>query len=163
MNSRADFDLSMPLVTCLPGEINQVILNMIVNSAHAISEAQAGDTGKKGAITVSTKHLGDFAQIRITDTGAGIPENFRSRIFDPFFTTKEVGKGTGQGLSIALPTLHRDGGQRFAFAHPTRSGKCLVSLRSTQPTCYTLQAYHNGGQPARPPPRFGPAIPYFLG
>lgn len=96
------FDEQLPLVSCLPGEINQVVLNMIVNAAHAIADVYAAkDVKAKGVITVSTKHEGDFAVIRIRDTGTGIPESARVKIFDPFFTTKEVGKGTGQGLSIA--------------------------------------------------------------
>jgi two-component system, NtrC family, sensor kinase len=57
--------------------------------------------GSKGVITVSTRLVSNWAEIRIQDTGSGIPESIRDRIFDPFFTTKEVGKGTGQGLAIA--------------------------------------------------------------
>lgn len=90
----------LPLVTCLPGEINQVILNLIVNAAHAI-EGMVSDTGGMGTITVSTSLKGDFAEIRISDTGIGIPLENMEKIYDPFFTTKEIGKGSGQGLSIA--------------------------------------------------------------
>uniref|UniRef100_A0A832A661 histidine kinase n=1 Tax=Desulfacinum infernum TaxID=35837 RepID=A0A832A661_9BACT len=97
----ADFDPQLPLVPCIPGEINQVFLNIIVNAAHAIKEALNGQPDAKGTITVKTRAEDDWCEIRIQDTGTGIPEKIRHRIFDPFFTTKEVGKGTGQGLAIA--------------------------------------------------------------
>jgi|CXWL01.1.fsa_nt_gi PAS domain S-box-containing protein len=93
-------DPSLPPVPCLIGEFNQVVLNMIVNATHAIADAVKG-TGKKGTITISTACQGDFVEVRIADTGMGIPESIRHKIFDPFFTTKAVGKGTGQGLAIA--------------------------------------------------------------
>lgn len=95
-----DFDHKMPLVYCLPGELNQVVLNMIVNAAHAIAESSGSAPDSKGRIAISTKHDGDWAEISISDTGTGIPDHVRKRIFDPFFTTKPVGKGTGQGLAI---------------------------------------------------------------
>jgi signal transduction histidine kinase len=90
----------IPLVNCYAGEINQVVLNLIVNAAHAIGDVVKG-TGNRGRIKVSTRMLDDDVEIAIRDTGSGIPVEVRSRIFDPFFTTKEVGKGTGQGLAIA--------------------------------------------------------------
>jgi signal transduction histidine kinase len=91
---------TLPPVNCYAGEINQVVLNLIVNAAHAIGDVVKG-TANKGKIRVATRVLGDQIEIAITDTGKGIPVDVRSRIFDPFFTTKEVGKGTGQGLAIA--------------------------------------------------------------
>src|SRR5665213_1050355 len=94
-----DFDPSLPLVFCLPGEFNQAILNIVVNAAHAIAEKGSGVA--EGVIGVSTRRDGDNVEIRISDTGTGIPEAVRGRIFDPFFTTKEMGRGTGQGLAIA--------------------------------------------------------------
>ncbi|RLB15494.1 MAG: histidine kinase, partial [Deltaproteobacteria bacterium] len=96
-----DFDEKLPPVPCLPGEMNQVILNMIVNASHAIADVVGDGANGKGTITIRTRKEEEWAEIRIEDTGAGIPEEIRERIFDPFFTTKEVGKGTGQGLSIA--------------------------------------------------------------
>lgn len=93
-------DPSLPLISCLPAELNQVLLNIIVNAAQAI-----GDNGKgkgKGIIRVATgQPEPGWCEVKISDDGPGIPEPIRSRIFDPFFTTKEVGKGTGQGLAIA--------------------------------------------------------------
>jgi signal transduction histidine kinase len=90
----------IPPVNCYAGEVNQVVLNLIVNAAHAIGDVVKG-TERKGKIRVGTRVLGDQVEIAITDTGKGIPVEVRSRIFDPFFTTKEVGRGTGQGLAIA--------------------------------------------------------------
>jgi signal transduction histidine kinase len=96
-----DLDTNMPSVHCSPAEFNQVVLNMIVNAAHAISDV-VGDGGKgKGKIRVKTHAEGDWALVEISDSGSGMPAHVQQRIFEPFFTTKEVGKGTGQGLAIA--------------------------------------------------------------
>jgi PAS domain S-box-containing protein len=103
-------DRSLPLVPCMPGEINQVVLNLVVNAAHAIEEVVAKQPDSKGTITVSTHRAGNSVEIRIRDTGAGIPERIRGKIFEPFFTTKEVGKGTGQGLAIARGVIAKHGG-----------------------------------------------------
>ena len=94
-----DYDTSLPLVPCLTGDFNQVILNLIVNAAHAV--AGAAKNGQRGMIIVRTRNCPPWAEVQIQDTGTGIPEEIRSRIFEPFFTTKEVGQGTGQGLAIA--------------------------------------------------------------
>ena len=96
-----DYDPNLPLIPCLASEINQVILNMIVNAAHAISDRIGVMTGEKGTITVTTKMAGDQVVIRVSDNGTGMAENVKKRVFDPFFTTKEVGRGTGQGLAIS--------------------------------------------------------------
>jgi PAS domain S-box-containing protein len=102
---KTDFDPSLPLIPCLPGQINQVFLNMIINAAHTISDVMEDGSNTKGIITISTHNKEDVVEIRIGDTGKGIPDKFRHRIFDPFFTTKQVGKGTGQGLSISHTTI----------------------------------------------------------
>ena len=96
-----DFDSTMPLVPCFRAELNQVILNMIVNAAHAIAEVKMDCSSPRGTIRISTHHQDNWAKIRISDTGAGIPEEIRHKIFDLFFTTKGPGKGSGQGLSIS--------------------------------------------------------------
>ena len=90
----------LPPVTCHVGELQQVILNLVVNAAHAIADV-VGQWGTRGTLTVRTRLDAAFAVIEVQDTGGGIPEAIRHRVFDPFFTTKEVGKGTGQGLAIA--------------------------------------------------------------
>ncbi|MCW3059287.1 MAG: domain S-box protein, partial [Capsulimonas sp.] len=105
-----DLDPDLPLVSCLPGELNQVILNMVVNAAHAIGDV-VGSNGDKGEIRIRTIRDGDWVEIRIADTGSGMSEEVKSRVFDPFFTTKEVGRGTGQGLSISRAVIiERHGG-----------------------------------------------------
>lgn len=95
-----EFDPGLTVIMCLPGEINQVLLNIIVNAAHAIGDVVRG-TSNMGSITIKTIQAGDYAEISIQDTGFGIPEDVRDKVFNLFFTTKEVGKGTGQGLAIA--------------------------------------------------------------
>jgi PAS domain S-box-containing protein len=91
----------LPPVPCLAGEINQVLLNLLINAAHAVAERFGGDGSRKGLIRVQTRHGDGWAEIAVSDNGAGIPAAVRSRIFEPFFTTKPVGKGSGQGLTIA--------------------------------------------------------------
>jgi PAS domain S-box-containing protein len=105
-----ELDKNLPLVPCLPGEINQLVLNLVVNASHAIEEVVARSPGSKGQITVRTSRIADAVEIAVQDTGAGIPEAVRSKIFNPFFTTKEVGKGTGQGLAIARSVMAKHGG-----------------------------------------------------
>ncbi len=99
----ADLDTDfgdVPAVYCYPGDINQVVLNLVLNAAHAVSDNVAG-TDNKGRITVRTRAIGDYVEVSIGDTGDGIPEAVRARIFEPFVTTKEVGRGTGQGLALS--------------------------------------------------------------
>ena len=95
-----DLDQSLEPVCCFPGELNQVVLNLIVNAAHSIQEKRASGSPELGRIAVSTKNAGVYAEIRVRDSGTGIPKESRSKVFDPFFTTKEIGKGTGQGLAM---------------------------------------------------------------
>ncbi len=92
----------IPMIPCLPNELGQVFLNLIVNAVHAIKE-KIGENpeDQKGKITITTRKNGKWNEINISDTGNGIPKSIQDRIFDPFFTTKEVGKGTGQGLAIS--------------------------------------------------------------
>jgi two-component system NtrC family sensor kinase len=111
---------TLPPVTCHGGQINQVVLNLVVNSAHAIADF-VGKHGGRGKITVKTSVEPEHVLISITDTGGGIPEGIRVRIFDPFFTTKEVGRGTGQGLSIARNVIVKGHGGQLDF--DTEMGK----------------------------------------
>lgn len=96
-----DLDQHLPMIACFASEISQVILNILVNGAHAISEKTNGGNDGLGLISIKTKSNNEFITIQITDTGGGIPEKIRDQVFEPFFTTKERGKGTGQGLAIA--------------------------------------------------------------
>ncbi len=95
------FDPTLPPVPCLRGEFNQVILNLITNAAHAIADAARAGVREKGLIHISTQSHPEWAEIRIQDTGTGIPEAIRNKVFDLFFTTKEEGRGSGQGLALA--------------------------------------------------------------
>jgi signal transduction histidine kinase len=120
----------IPLVLCFPGMFNQVILNLIVNAAHAIGDV-VKNTGNKGKITVSTETSGDDVVVKIADTGTGIPENIRHKIFDPFFTTKEVGKGTGQGLAIAHTVIVEKHNGSITFESEMGKGTTfIIRIRS---------------------------------
>lgn len=107
-----DLDPLIPPVPALPGELNQVFLNLLVNAVHAIQAAGKAGLGK---ITIATKRIGNSVEVRLTDSGSGIPERIRDRIFDPFFTTKPVGQGTGQGLSIAHSVVVQRHGGSISF------------------------------------------------
>lgn len=96
-----NFAPNLPLTPCLASEISQVFLNILVNGAHAIAESTHGDNKGKGTMIVRTIRMDNSVQIRISDTGGGIPKEIQGRVFDQFFTTKAKGKGTGQGLAIA--------------------------------------------------------------
>jgi two-component system NtrC family sensor kinase len=104
----------IPRVTCHGGQINQVVLNLVVNAAHAIADVVKGTSGR-GKIVVRTRLEGDRVVITIADSGGGIPEAIRARIFDPFFTTKEVGRGTGQGLSVSRNVVIKGHGGELDF------------------------------------------------
>ena len=121
-----NLDPDLPQVLCLAGEFNQVILNMLVNAAHAIADVVGDGANGKGIITVSTRHDGDCVEIRIQDTGSGIAEDGQVHIFDTFFTTKEVGKGTGQGLSIAHAVITKKHGGTIAVDSAPGKGATFI-------------------------------------
>ncbi|WP_374144837.1 MHYT domain-containing protein [Vibrio sp. NTOU-M3] len=105
---QTNFDNSLPTIPCFRDEFNQVILNFVINAAHAIEEKFGSENignAQQGKITISTSLEPNFAVITIEDNGTGIPDGIKNRIFDPFFTTKEVGKGTGQGLNLAYSII----------------------------------------------------------
>jgi signal transduction histidine kinase len=109
----ADIDTQfgeIPSIDCRRAEINKVLLNLIVNAAHAIESAASNRPGK-GTITLTTASDATHVVVTIADTGCGIPRAVISRIFDPFFTTKPVGKGTGQGLAIARSIVDNHNGR----------------------------------------------------
>jgi signal transduction histidine kinase len=83
------------------GELSQVFLNLIVNAADAVIDVVNGNRGKKGTIQITSRRAGEFVEVRVSDSGIGIPEAVQPKIFDPFFTTKDIGRGSGQGLAIA--------------------------------------------------------------
>ncbi|MFQ5753213.1 MAG: PAS domain S-box protein, partial [bacterium] len=121
-----DFDPSLPLVPCLPGDINQVILNLIINAAHTISEVQRDGGKGKGTITIRTRKIENWVEIRVSDTGKGIPEEVRQKVFDPFFTTKDVGRGTGQGLAISHAVIVEKHGGTITFETEINKGTTFI-------------------------------------
>jgi PAS domain S-box-containing protein len=105
------------------GEINQVLLSLIVNASHAISDAYLEDDGDgQGRLHVRTSHEDDDVVISIADSGAGIPNEIADRVFDQFFTTKPVGRGTGQGLAIARRLVVDRHGGTLRFESRTGQG-----------------------------------------
>lgn len=131
-----DLDPALPSVPCHPGEINQVILNLVVNAAHAIGDV-VGNSGQKGQITVRTRLEGAEAVIQVEDTGGGIPAAIQDRVFDPFFTTKGVGKGSGQGLAIAHSVVVDKHGGSIGFESEPGKGTTFtvrlpLALRSAE-------------------------------
>lgn len=120
----------LPMVPVFLGPFNEVILNMIVNAAHAIGDVVDTSTGSKGMITIETKSFhNDWVSISISDTGCGMTKEVMHRIFDPFFTTKEVGKGTGQGLSLSHKIIHdQHGGKIQVESEPGKGTTFRIML-----------------------------------
>ncbi|MHB8080012.1 MAG: PAS domain-containing sensor histidine kinase [Candidatus Krumholzibacteriia bacterium] len=129
-----DLDPDLPRVECFLGDINQVLLNLIVNAAHAIGDVVELKPGSQGTITVSSRRDGDQVEVRVRDTGAGIPEAIRPRLFEPFFTTKRVGKGTGQGLSVVYGAVVKRHGGTVTFESEVGAGTTFIVRLPLAPT-----------------------------
>ncbi|PZO36537.1 MAG: hypothetical protein DCF19_21175 [Pseudanabaena frigida] len=105
------YDASLPLVSCYPGQLNQVFMNILSNAIDALEEFRLkqisqGNEDYRSQITVRTSLIdSQWIQIEIADNGSGIPEEVQPKIFDPFFTTKPAGKGTGMGMSISYQII----------------------------------------------------------
>ena len=113
---------AIPDIKCLPLQINQVVMNLVVNAAHAIGP-------ERGTITVRTGTTGpDQVWLEVQDNGSGIAPEVLSRIFDPFFTTKAVGKGTGLGLSLAYGIVQKHGGRIEVDSTPGQGSRFRVLL-----------------------------------
>jgi two-component system, NtrC family, sensor kinase len=126
---KTEFDRTLPLVPCLAGEFNQVILNLVTNAAHAISDKNGNSGQTRGKITIRTRREDDWAEIQIEDTGCGVAERNRSRVFELFFTTKEAGRGTGQGLALAHTIIvKKHGGQIWFQSEEGRGTTFFVRL-----------------------------------
>jgi PAS domain S-box-containing protein len=124
-----NLDDNLPLVKCLPDEINQVLLNITVNAAQAIEEKVGKNPETKGKIVYSTFVEDNFVVIIIEDSGIGIPKENLQKIFGPFFTTKEVGRGTGQGLAIAMDIIvNKHGGVLDVESEPNKGSKFIIKL-----------------------------------
>jgi len=110
------------------------MLNLIINAAHAVEETGASVSDNPGQISISSRHDAKWAEIRISDSGGGIPEEIHERIFDPFFTTKEVGKGTGQGLSIVHDVVVQKHGGSIDFTSAPDQGTTFILRLPLEPT-----------------------------
>ncbi len=128
-----DLDPELPKITCLPGEINQVFLNLIVNAAQAIALQNENGKNGKGIIRIQTRKMLDWVEIKVSDTGPGIADDVKPHIFEPFFTTKEVGKGTGQGLAIAYDVIERKHGGSITFESEVGVGTTFIVKLPTEP------------------------------
>ena len=132
----ADVELhlaELPLVLCNVGDMNQVILNLVVNAAHAIADADT-EGGSRGVLAVSTFATTDEVVVQVRDNGCGIPDDVRDRIFEPFFTTKGVGRGTGQGLAIVYSVVvDRHGGALHVDSTPGRGTTFEIRLPRRPP------------------------------
>ncbi len=121
----------LPLLRCLPSQLNQVFMNLLLNAAQSLDG--------QGEITVSTGFTDDDVWIEISDNGKGIPAEIQKRIFEPFFTTKPVGKGTGLGLSIAFDIVQKKHGGRLEVVSEMGKGSTFrVNLprRSAEPATH---------------------------
>lgn len=119
----AELDLSLgdiPPVVCRPQQISQVVMNLLLNAAHAISG--------KGVITLVTRPVDDLVEIVVSDTGCGISPDTIQKIFEPFFTTKEAGKGTGLGLAISMDIIRKHGGELLVTSEPGKGTAFTVRL-----------------------------------
>jgi PAS domain S-box-containing protein len=122
-----DLDPEVALVQCYEGELKQVLLNIVVNAAQAIdTERIRIDSQAMGHIKIRTERIPDAVRITITDDGPGIPEAVQRKVFDPFFTTKPVGKGTGQGLSMAYAVIVQKHGGTLVVTSPPNEGATFV-------------------------------------
>jgi two-component system NtrC family sensor kinase len=133
-----DLDQNLPLVKSNAGELNQVLINLIVNAAHAIEDRN--DKDHKGKISISTRMVGNAIACSVSDSGVGIPARDRDKIFDLFFTTKAPGRGTGQGLALVHKIITSHGGRitvnseigkgtRFIFILPIDASASKIAGR----------------------------------
>ncbi len=115
-----DFDPALPRINCFPGQINQVLMNLISNALDAI--------GDKGEVAIRTKAATGGVKIYVTDNGCGIPADMYDKIFEPFFTTKGYGKGTGLGLSITFGIIERHDGNIEVKSTTGKGSEFVVTL-----------------------------------
>jgi PAS domain S-box-containing protein len=128
----ADLFPDMAPLMCNRGQVQQVLLNLLVNAVDAIEEKGSED----GRIRVATSIVGSNCRIEISDNGAGVPSELRGRIFDPFFTTKSVGRGTGQGLALAKEIIvAQHGGRLLLEDRPGFSTSFVIDLPLNPQAC----------------------------
>lgn len=121
---RRDFN-KLPLIECIPSQLNQVFLNLLINAGQAITTS--------GDITVSTRLAGNNVCASVRDNGSGMSADVRKRVFDPFFTTKPVGKGTGLGLSLSYGIIKNHNGRIEVDSQPGEGSEFRVFLPIRQP------------------------------
>ena len=117
---------TLPDIECLPSELNQVFLNLLVNAAHAFGL-------ERGLIVVRSGDAGDEVWVEVEDNGSGIAPEYLARVFDPFFTTKPVGRGTGLGLSLAYGIVQKHHGRIDVRSDPGRGSCFRVTLPVRRP------------------------------
>ncbi|MEM7302772.1 MAG: ATP-binding protein [Pseudomonadota bacterium] len=133
----SDVSDNLPHVQADADQITQVIINLVINSAHAIKKAQTGDRIEVKAF--ADKH-NETLEITVSDNGPGIPENIKARIFEPFFTTKEVGDGTGIGLAFCHRIIHSHGGQIRLSSKQSEGSTFCISLPISAETLDELES-----------------------
>jgi len=142
----SQLDPELPPVLCLQGEINQVILNLVVNAAHAIEEVLAGrPAGSLGLIRVSTRQVGQEVRISVADDGPGIADAVLERMFEPFFTTKAQGKGTGLGLSTVFGIVQQSGGTIWVYSELGKGTTFKLYFPQVQAALDVMRAPALGG------------------
>lgn len=141
-----DLDIKLqplPLVECIPGQIKQVLLNMLLNAGQAIEG--------RGVITVSSLSKDDCVEISICDTGCGINEDQIGQLFEPFYTTKPVGKGSGLGLAISYGIIVDDHKGEIRVRNQEEQGCCftiVLPVKHNQPisNAAKIQESSNGAE-----------------
>jgi two-component system, NtrC family, sensor kinase len=121
----------LPRITCYPGHLNQVFLNLLNNAIDAIETTamESLSPTQLPTITIRTRMLGNtHVKITIGDNGCGIPAALQSRLFDPFFTTKPIGQGTGMGLSIAYQIITNHQGRLYCHSTPGQGTQFVIEL-----------------------------------
>jgi signal transduction histidine kinase len=110
----------LPMVSCYPAKVNQVVMNLVANAIDAAPEG--------GKVSVASERDGDAVRVIVADNGPGVPQAIRDRIFDPFFTTKPQGEGTGLGLSISYGIINDHGGRIEVSDGPAGGAVFTVTL-----------------------------------
>jgi signal transduction histidine kinase len=125
----------LPLVECYAGQLNQVFMNILVNSIDAIDESNVGRSYQTiedhpNRITIRTSTVkAEWVEVAIADNGVGISQEVQRRIFNPFFTTKPLGKGTGMGMSISYQIVtEKHGGKLECFSTPGEGTEFIIQI-----------------------------------
>jgi signal transduction histidine kinase len=119
---RRELSPDLPRIRGNSNQLQQVLMNLLINAQHAME-------GNPGSVTLTTRRLGsEHVEIRVSDTGPGIPKEIQRRIFEPFFTTKPTGKGTGLGLSVSFGIVKDHGGEIRPESEPGAGATFVITL-----------------------------------